>query len=318
MAMKVVALAGGVGGAKLVDGLAQVHPDQSLTVVVNTGDDFEHLGLHISPDLDTVVYTLAGLANAETGWGRAEETWNAMAELERLGGPTWFRLGDKDLGMHLARTQALRAGRSLSEYTCEAAEALGIHVQVLPMSDERVATIVHTAEEGDLPFQNYFVQRGCEPVARGFTFAGADQAEPAPGVHRALENAGFVVLCPSNPWVSLDPILAVPGMRAMVGAKPAVAVSPIIGGRALKGPAAKIYGEMGVEPSATAVASHYAGLLDGIVIDEQDRKQRGGIEALGLACLVTRIVMRDRADRARLASEVISFATSLAKVGISA
>lgn len=318
MALKLVALAGGVGGAKLVDGLAQEHPSGSLTVVVNTGDDFVHLGLHISPDLDTVLYTLAGLANAETGWGREEESWNAMAELERLGGPTWFQLGDKDLAMHLARTQALREGRTLSEFTRRVRAALGVSVQVLPMSDEPVTTIVHTAEEGDLPFQTYFVKRGCEPVARGFTFAGADQAEPAPGVQSALEAAECVVLCPSNPWVSLDPILAVPGLRAMVSSKPTVAVSPIIGGRALKGPAAKIYREMGVDPSAAAVARHYDDLLRGIVIDEQDRKERSDIEAMGIECLVTDSVMRDRADRARLASEVISFAQRVAKVGVSA
>lgn len=318
MALKIVALAGGVGGAKLVDGLAQEHPNDSLTVVVNTGDDFRHLGLHISPDLDTVLYTLAGVANADTGWGRAEETWNAMAELERLGAPTWFRLGDKDMGMHLARTHALQHGRTLSKFTRAAREALGVSVTVLPMSDEPVATIVHTAAEGDLPFQSYFVERSCRPVARGFTFAGVDRAEPAPGVQEALDDADCVVLCPSNPWVSLDPILAVPGVRTVVSSKPTVAVSPIIGGRALKGPAAKIYREMGVEPSATAVARHYDDLLDGIVIDEQDREERGKIETMGIECLVTSSVMRDRNDRARLAAEVVSFASHLAKVGVGA
>lgn len=316
MALKVVALAGGVGGAKLADGLAQVLPPDSLTVVVNTGDDFEHLGLHISPDLDTVVYTLAGAANPETGWGRAGETWNALDTLERLGGPTWFRLGDKDLGMHLARTRALQEGESLSEFTSQACEALEVAPRVLPMTDQRVRTVVHTAEEGDLPFQTYFVRRACEPAVRGFSFTGAERASPAPGVLEAIEAADFVVLCPSNPWVSLDPILSVPGIRAVLVDRPVIAVSPIIGGRALKGPAAKIYLEMGVEPSATAVARHYRNVVDAMVIDEQDRNQEERIKAMKLECLITDAVMHDRDDRARLAREVLTLAGESLLAGV--
>lgn len=316
MALKVAALAGGVGGAKLADGLAQVLPVGALSVVVNTGDDFEHFGLHISPDLDTVVYTLAGVANPETGWGRAAETWNALETLESLEAPTWFRLGDKDLGMHLARTHGLTSGQRLSEFTAQACRALGVQTQVLPMTDNRVRTVVHTVQEGDLPFQDYFVRRDCEPTVRGFSFTGAERASPAPGAIEALEAADLVVLCPSNPWVSLDPILAVPGVRAAVLDRPVVGVSPIIGERALKGPAAKMYRELGIDPSATAVARHFRNVLNGWVIDAADRDQKEQIMAMQLECLVTDTVMRDRQDRARLAREVLTVAERSLLAGV--
>ncbi len=211
MAVKVVALAGGVGGAKLADGLAQVLPAEDLSVIVNTGDDFEHLGLYIAPDLDTVCYTLAGLANPETGWGRVDESWDAIASLEVLGGPTWFRLGDRDLATHLERTRLLKEGLPLSAVVSRFSAAWGVRPHVIPMSDQPVRTIVRT-DEGDLAFQEYFVHRHCDPAVKGFEFRGIESARPAPGALDALEAADLVVFCPSNPWVSIAPILAIPGM----------------------------------------------------------------------------------------------------------
>lgn len=307
--MKVVALAGGVGGAKLVDGLAAVVPAENLTVVVNTGDDFEHLGLSISPDLDTVMYTLAGVANPETGWGRADETWAFIETLETLGGPTWFRLGDRDLALHMERTRRLRQGETLSEVTADLCVALDIHVRLLPMSDDPIRTIVDT-NEGKLAFQEYFVARACEPVVRSFEFHGAESAAPAPEVIEALEESDLVIYCPSNPWVSLDPILAVPGMRKAVQARPTIGVSPIIGGKAIKGPAAKMYAELGVEPSALAVAQHYPE-LDAFVIDAADAEWMESIRALGLQPFVTNTVMDSDAARKRLAQEVLEFVGEL-------
>jgi LPPG:FO 2-phospho-L-lactate transferase len=307
---KVVALAGGVGGARLADGLAQLLPPGDLAVIVNTGDDFEHLGLYICPDLDTVCYTLAGVSNPATGWGRAEESWQALETLGQLGGPTWFRLGDRDLGMHLERTRRRRAGQPLSQITAHFCRALGIGVQILPMTDDAMPTWVYT-REGELPFQEYFVRRQCQPQVTGFRFANAESARPAPGVLPALQAAGRVVICPSNPWVSVDPILAVPGMRAALAGRPILAVSPIIGGQTVKGPAAKMFAELGIEPSACAVAQHYRELLSGFVLDTLDRDQAAEIEQMGLRTLVTDTWMRTAHDRMRLAKEVMQFAMTL-------
>ena len=308
--LRVVALAGGVGGAKLADGLAQIIPPENLTVIVNTGDDFEHYGLHISPDLDTVCYTLAGLANPETGWGRADETWNAIENAARLGGPDWFRLGDRDLGTHLERTRRLRAGEPLSVITRDFCRAWGIEHTVLPMSDDPVPTVVET-EEGELPFQEYFVHRKTEPAVKGFRFPGVERAQPAPGVRAALERANLVILCPSNPWVSIDPILSVGDIRELVAAKTCIAVSPIIGGEALKGPAAKMYRELGIHPSALAVAEHYRGLLQGFVFDLRDQELENAIQRLGMNTLCAQTIMHTPADRARLAAEALAFGASL-------
>lgn len=308
--MKVVALAGGVGGAKLADGLAAILPSGNLTVVVNTGDDFEHLGLHISPDLDTVLYTLAGVANPETGWGRAGETWTLLEALRQGGGPTWFRLGDKDLAFHLERTARLGQGFSLSRVTARLSEMLGVGPAVLPMSDDPVRTRVDTAE-GWLSFQEYFVARRCEPVVRGFRFDGIADSRPAPGVLEALAASQAVVLAPSNPWVSLDPILAVPGIRGGIQGKAVVGVSPIVGGRAIKGPAAKMFAELGIPPSPEAIADHFRDVLSGIVIDEVDRASAAAIRRLGIDVRVTGTVMKSRDDRRRLAEEVVGFAASL-------
>jgi len=308
--MKVVALAGGVGGAKLANGLAQILAPDDLTVVVNTGDDFEHLGLHISPDLDTVCYTLAGLSNDATGWGREGETWQFLDTLRVLGGPTWFRLGDRDLALHHERTRRLAAGERLSAVTRDLARRMGVRATVLPMTDDRVRTIVLTGD-GELPFQQYFVERHCEPVVCGFRFQGVERARSADGVLEALAAAEAVVLCPSNPWVSLDPILAVPGLRPALTGKVVVGVSPIIGGRALKGPAAKIARELGIQPSARAVAEHFERLLTGFVVDHQDAEQTPAIEATGVRVLSTHTIMRSPGDRLRLARETLEFAEGL-------
>lgn len=302
--MNVVALAGGVGGARLAHGLAQILPPAALTVIVNTGDDFEHLGLHISPDVDTMMYTLAGLADAETGWGLADDTLACLTALEKLGGPTWFRLGDRDLATHIERSRRLGAGETLSDVTTRLCTALGVGPRVLPMTDDLLRTVVHT-DAGDLDFQEYFVHRQCRPVVRRFSFAGLETAAPTPAVLAALEAAERIVFCPSNPFVSLDPILSLPGVRARVQAKLAVAVSPIVGGRALKGPAAKMLRELGLPVSPVSVAEHYAGLLRSFVIDTVDAAATAALAALGLQVLVTDTVMRSESDRARLARQIL-------------
>jgi len=300
--MKIVALAGGVGGAKLAHGLAQILPSEDLTVIVNTGDDFEHYGLYISPDLDTVCYTLAGLANPETGWGRVNETWNVIENAKRLGGPSWFNLGDQDLGTHLERTRRLKEGNSLSQITKDFCKAWNVKHTVLPMSDQPVRTIVDT-DEGELAFQEYFVHKRCEPRVKGFRFDGIDSAEPAQGTREAIQSADAVVICPSNPWVSIDPILRV----IQKIEKPVFAVSPIIGGQTVKGPAAKMYSELGIEPSAYAVANHYKTLLTGFVLDKTDEELIESVKGLNIQTHVTYTLMKSHEDRKQLAVEMIDF-----------
>lgn len=300
--MKIVALAGGVGGAKLAHGLAQILSPEELTIIVNTGDDFEHYGLYICPDLDTVCYTLAGLANPETGWGRVDETWNVIQNASKLGGPSWFNLGDQDLGTHLERTRRLHEGHTLSQITRDFCKAWDIGHTVLPMSDQPVRTIVET-DEGELAFQEYFVHRRCEPRVKGFRFDGADKAEPASGACEALQAADAIIFCPSNPWVSIDPILKViPKIM-----KPVTAVSPIIGGQTVKGPAAKMYSELGIEPSAFAVANHYRGLVSRFVLDTIDSQLGESVRGLNMQTLVTNTLMKSHDDRKQLASDVLSF-----------
>ena len=301
--MKITALAGGVGGAKLAHGLAQILPPEDLTIIVNTGDDFEHLGLSICPDLDTVCYTLAGLANPETGWGRVNETWNTITNVEKLGGPNWFRLGDQDIATHLERTRRLKGGEPLSQITRDFCKAWGISHTILPMTDSPVRTIVDS-DEGELAFQEYFVHRQCGPKVKGFRFDGVDVAEPAFGVREAVESAEAIVICPSNPWVSVDPILRVIPLPK----KKIVAVSPIIGGKTVKGPAAKMYAELGIEPSALAVAEHYRDLLSGFVLDNVDAHLSDKIRT---RTLVTDTLMNSITDRARLAMDVLNFIGSL-------
>ena len=305
--MRIVALAGGVGGAKMAHGLAQVLSAEELTILVNVGDDFDHFGLRICPDLDTVCYTLAGLANPATGWGRADESWGALETIGALGGPTWFRLGDRDLGVHLERTRRLASGMPLSQIVSHFCHAWGLFLTVLPVSDDSLPTWVYT-DEGEMPFQEYFVQRQCRPKVSGFQFRGVEQARPAEGVLQAIDSAEAIVICPSNPWVSIDPILAVPGVKAALSGRPVYAISPIIGGKAIKGPAAKMFTELGIRPTASAVARHYADLLKGFILDCQDRQEEEEIKVTGLRTLVTDTVMNTPLDRQRLAMEVLRFA----------
>ncbi|NOT03759.1 MAG: 2-phospho-L-lactate transferase [Anaerolineales bacterium] len=310
---RIVALAGGVGGAKLAHGLAQILAPEDLTVIVNTGDDFEHLGMYICPDLDTVCYTLAGLANPETGWGRVNETWNTIANIEKLGGPNWFRLGDQDIATHLERTRRMKEGQSLSQITRDFCAAWGIKHTILPMTDSPVRTMVDT-DEGELAFQEYFVHRHCEPRVKGFRFDGVNIAEPAPGAREAIESADAIVFCPSNPWVSVDPILRVisltPTPLPWGEGRKVVAVSPIIGGKTVKGPAAKMYSELGIEPSALAVAEHYRNILAGFVLDSVDSEMENSIKQLGIRTLVTDTLMNNLTDRTRLAQDVLNFIRS--------
>ncbi len=302
----VLALSGGIGGAKLALGLYRVLPPGALTVIANTGDDFTHLGLAVSPDLDTLLYTLAGIDNPQTGWGRRDETWTFMAALEQLGGDTWFKLGDGDLATHVERTRRLAAGESLSQITDDFRRRLGISARLLPMSDDPVRTRLFTAE-GWLDFQDYFVRRQCTPMIREIAFAGAAAAHPQPDFVGALADPALrmVVVCPSNPLISIDPILSLPGVRDALRAcrAPVVAVSPLIGGKAIKGPTAKMMAELGLAVGAAAVAYHYRDFLDHYVIDEADA---GALADLHLPLTTTRTLMETMADREALARVVLA------------
>jgi LPPG:FO 2-phospho-L-lactate transferase len=304
----VVALSGGVGGAKLALGLSRVLPPEDLLIVTNTGDDFEHLGLAISPDIDTVMYTLAGVANQTLGWGRQDETWSFMETLGTVGGETWFRLGDRDLAVHVERTRRLRAGETLSAITADLCGRLGVGPRVLPMSDDPVRTRVRT-DEGWIDFQDYFVRRRCEPVVHEVAFHGAEAADAHPDFLAALADPRLkaVVICPSNPFISIEPILSVPGVHAALAdcAAPVIAVSPIIGGRAVKGPTAKMMTELGLTPSAGAVAKRYAGLIDGYVVDYADMDQ---VAAIGAKVTMGQTMMTTLADREALARTVLGAA----------
>ena len=306
----VVALAGGVGGAKFAAGLQATLPPAALTVIVNTGDDFEHWGLTICPDVDTVLYGLAAVNNPHTGWGRANETWAVLSETERLGGEDWFRLGDKDLALHLLRNQWLKAGLNLTAVTDRLRRRLDVPSRILPMCNQPVRTLVHT-DDGDLPFQDYFVRRRCEPTFRGLTFVGAAKATFTPEVAASLQAAAQIIICPSNPYLSVDPILSVPGLRQLLqdSDAPVVAVSPIVGGRAVKGPVAKMMREMGhLNHLPLTIVEHYAGLLDGFVLDRQDQAEQS---RLPLPALTTDTIMTDLPSKQRLAAEVLQFGQSL-------
>jgi len=310
--MKVVALAGGVGGAKLAAGLQDVLAPGDLSVVVNTADDFDLWGLRICPDLDTVMYTLAGIANPETGWGILDESFETLTMLERYGEDTWFMLGDRDLATHILRTDRLRSGETLTQVTAGLARSLGVPGAVLPMSDDPVSTLLETPA-GRLEFQEYFVRRGQRDEVQGIELRGVDKARPTQAVLAAISGAGAVVICPSNPLVSIGPILALQGVREALtsSSAPKLAVSPIVGGRALKGPADRMLASLGHEVSATGVARMYGGLVDGLVLDKIDEGETEGIQALGMRVLATESVMRDAADRARLASETLEFGAGM-------
>lgn len=301
----VVALSGGVGGARLMHGLSRVLDPDAITMIVNTGDDFEHWGLSVSPDLDTVMYTLADLAHEERGWGLADETFHAFERMAAYGEDAWFQLGDRDLATHLTRTRALRAGEPLHAVTARLCRALSVPCRVLPMCDGPCRTMIETREHGALPFQTWFVRHRTQPTARGVRFEGSPP--PAPGVLEAIEAAELVVVGPSNPYVSIDPILSLAGVREALARRPVVAVSPIIRGEAVKGPLAAMITELaGRAPTAGAVAAHYGDLVRAMVVEAGDEGTVTGVPTLG-----TRTLMRTRADSARLAREVLTFAEAL-------
>ena len=306
---QVVVLTGGVGGAKLVLGLCHALPPEQVTAIVNTGDDFTHLGLAVSPDIDTLLYTLAGKANATQGWGRAGETWSFMEALRSLGGEDWFLLGDGDLALHVLRTQRLRAGDRLSTIIADFASAWGIGARILPMTDDRVVTQLQT-DGGLLDFQDYFVRRRCEPKVEAIRFTGAKAAAPAPGVIEAIRDPDCraILIAPSNPYLSVDPILAVPGIREALAdaSAPVVAVSPLIGGKAVKGPTAKLMSELDIRPDAASIAEHYAGWLDALLVDTQDPPV-----TLPIAQARADTLMTSLEDRIRVASAALDLADRL-------
>lgn len=312
--MSVLALAGGVGGAKLANGLAAILPPGDLTIAVNTGDDFTHLGLTICPDIDSVTYALAGRNDVQRGWGVADESWSFMDALRTLGGEDWFNLGDRDLATHVLRTNLLRTA-SLSAVTADLAARLGIQQAIVPMSDDPVRSIIVT-DRGDLAFQDYFVRYQCSPRFHAIRFEGAEQARPAAAILAAFDDPLLeaIVLCPSNPILSIAPILSVPGIRERIVARsiPCIALSPFIAGQAIKGPAAKIMAELGLPTTPATIAQQYEGLIDGLVIDSADGD---GLRDHGPAILATDILMRDPADQQRLAQQLLSFARRLRPTG---
>ena len=312
MAVEVLALAGGVGGAKLALGLARILPPDKLAIVVNTGDDESFYGLHVSPDLDTVMYTLAGLANQETGWGLVGDTFNALDMLAGYGVDTWFNLGDRDLATHIRRTYLLQQGATLSEVTAELCSRVGVEHCIAPMSDQPVRTIL-TTPSGELAMQDYFVRQRSEPRVTGVKYAGSDSAAPSPALRSAMEEAKLLVLCPSNPYLSVGPILAVPGVRegleSFSGLR--VAVSPIVGGSALRGPAAKMMGELGDDVSCAAVAHQYRGITDAFLIDGQDSGLAPNIEKMGIKAVPAKIIMETEADKVALAEQIIGLAANV-------
>ena len=317
-AKKIIALSGGVGGAKLAVGLTKVLNKDELLIVANTADDFTHLGLRICPDLDTVMYNLAGIQNTQQGWGVEGETWQFMQQLGKLGGENWFLLGDKDLATHTVRTQLLQQGENLTDISRQLFKQLGVAANVVPMCNEPVSTQLQT-DEGMLAFQDYFVRRRCEPVVNSYQFSGIEQATIQSDFAAGLEDETLaaVIICPSNPFVSVEPILSVPTVRAALKkiSAPIIAVSPIIGGQALKGPAAKMMAELRMSPSALAVAEYYSDLIDGFVIDSVDAHLQSEIEALGIKCLVAQSVMKTQQDKIDLANICIEFSFKIEGIG---
>jgi len=309
--MKVTALAGGVGGAKLVKGLSQILPNCDLSVIVNTGDDFIHYGLRICPDIDSIIYSLADLADPIQGYGREDDSYNCFNTLIEFDEKPWFRLGDKDIALHLKRTSLIRSGKLLSEATCIICNTLGISIKILPMTDDDVFTTIDTKEFGELNFQEYFVKHKFEPEIVKINYTNSPMAKLPTSVKTAINEADLIVICPSNPWLSIFPILSIGDVETMLMQKKVIAVSPIIGSKAIKGPAAKIFGELGQKPSATGVADLYKKWLNGIVIDDIDIDKRKLIESLGIKVAVTDIMMRDDSNKRRVAEQVLEFAESV-------
>ncbi len=300
---KILAITGGVGGAKLALGLSKILTPDELLFLVNTGDDFQHLGLEISPDLDSLLYALSGKNNPELGWGRANETWACISELEELGADSWFRLGDRDLALHLVRTQMLNQGATLQNVADRLSESLGIDHRIAPMSNDKISTTVNTPN-GKLAFQEYFVREQCEPAVIDFDFEGIEKSTPNPVVMSWLDECDGIIICPSNPYVSVDTILSVPKYRDAFQSKPVIAVSPIVGGLAIKGPAAKMMTELGVPPTPIAVAKHYGSLLSGFVLDQTDHEQAKDIP---IPSIVTQTIMLTLDDRIALAEQCVRF-----------
>ena len=300
---KILAITGGVGGAKLALGLSKILNPDELLFLVNTGDDFQHLGLEISPDLDSLLYALSGKNNPELGWGRANETWACISELEELGADSWFRLGDRDLALHLVRTQMLNQGATLQNVADRLSESLGIDHRIAPMSNDKISTTVNTPN-GKLAFQEYFVREQCEPAVIDFDFEGIENSKPNPVVMSWLDECDGIIICPSNPYVSVDTILSVPKYRDAFQSKPVIAVSPIVGGLAIKGPAAKMMTELGVPPTPIAVAKHYGSLLSGFVLDQTDHEQAKDIP---IPSIVTQTIMLTLQDRIALAEQCVRF-----------
>ena len=300
---KILAITGGVGGAKLALGLSKILTPDELLFLVNTGDDFQHLGLEISPDLDSLLYALSGKNNPELGWGRANETWACISELEELGADSWFRLGDRDLALHLVRTQMLNQGATLQKVADRLSESLGIDHRIAPMSNDKISTTVNTPN-GKLAFQEYFVREQCEPAVIDFDFEGIENSTPNPVVMSWLDECDGIIICPSNPYVSVDTILSVPKYRDAFQSKPVIAVSPIVGGLAIKGPAAKMMTELGVPPTPIAVAKHYGSLLSGFVLDQTDHEQAKDIP---IPSIVTQTIMLTLQDRIALAEQCVRF-----------
>ena len=300
---KILAITGGVGGAKLALGLSKILTPDELLFLVNTGDDFQHLGLEISPDLDSLLYALSGKNNPELGWGRANETWACISELEELGADSWFRLGDRDLALHLVRTQMLNQVATLQKVADRLSESLGIDHRIAPMSNDKISTTVNTPN-GKLAFQEYFVREQCEPAVIDFDFEGIENSKPNPVVMSWLDECDGIIICPSNPYVSVDTILSVPKYRDTFQSKPVIAVSPIVGGLAIKGPAAKMMTELGVPPTPIAVAKHYGSLLSGFVLDQTDHEQAKDIP---IPSIVTQTIMLTLHDRIALAEQCVRF-----------
>ena len=312
--VKYLALSGGVGGAKLALGISNCIEPETLAIVANVGDDFEHLGLNICPDIDTLTYTLANLNNPETGWGRSNDTFNFMKTIKSLKGENWFKLGDQDLALHILRTQRLRSGEKLSSITRQICNVLGVKVHIVPISDDPIQTIVQTAE-GHFPLQRYFVHKKCQPKVTGFKYEGSDNALANRLIlEKILDiNLKAVILCPSNPYISIDPILAIRGLRETLKQckAPVVAVSPIVGGQSLKGPTAKMMEELGEVVSAHTVACHYGELIDGIIIDSSDAKLEQSIQDEGIRTCVVPTIMTSKQDKIKLAQDTLNFAATI-------
>lgn len=310
----IIALSGGVGGAKLALGLSKVLSDKDLTIIANTADDFKHMGLPISPDLDTLMYTLSGYNNTKQGWGLKDESWQAMEMLKGYGADTWFQLGDRDIATHLTRLNKLNAGQTLTEVTAALCQALGIMHTVLPMSDDTVQTIVQT-DNDELSFQHYFVRERCEPAVTGFYFQGIENARPQATFMASLTSSDLdaIIICPSNPFVSVQPILSLPGVKAALqkNSAPVIAVSPIVAGAAIKGPTAKMMRELNIPTSATAIAQYYHDIIDGFVLDEADASQATVIRDLGLDVKIAKTIMTTLDDRVELAKTVLLFADEM-------